>query len=348
MLILGIESSCDDTAAAVVMDGRGVLSSVVSSQDSIHLRYGGVVPELASRRHIETIIPVVEEALKGAGAGLSDIEGIAVTEGPGLVGSILVGLSFGKALSFVRRVPFIGVNHIEAHAMSAFLNEEGEGGEGGGGGGEMGQEPGFPHISLVVSGGHTTILLVKGFTEFAVLGQTLDDAAGEAFDKTAKLLGLGYPGGVAIDALSKKGDPASVSFTRPYISKGSLDFSFSGLKTAVLNRVRNTEVRAQARIEDLAAGFQEAVVDVLVNKALWALEKTGVKTLVVGGGVACNSRLRVRLKEAAGKEEIRVIIPPARYCSDNGAMTAALGYHLLKKGLLSPLSLNARPNWDGF
>ncbi len=337
MLILGIETSCDDTAAAVVEDGYRVLSSVVSSQDSVHARYGGVVPELASRRHIEEIIPVVAEALKRAGLELKDIEGISVTQGPGLVGSILVGLSFAKSVSYVRGLPLTGVNHIEAHAHAAFLRE-----------GEAFREaPEFPFVALIVSGGHTTLLLLEDYTRYRVLGQTIDDAAGEAFDKVAKLLGLGYPGGAVIDRLAKEGNPLYVEFTRPYMAKGNLDFSFSGIKTAVRNFVGGfKEATPEDSIKDLAASFQEAVVDVLVNKALRALRASGASDLVAAGGVACNSRLRTKLQEAAQKEGVRLFIPPPYFCSDNGAMVAALGFHRLRKGMVASLDLNARPTSD--
>ncbi len=341
MLILGIESSCDDTAAAVVEDGRYVLSSVVSSQDMIHARYGGVVPELASRRHIEMIIPVVEEALSKAGVALKDIGGIAITQGPGLVGSILIGLSFAKALSYTTGLPFTGVNHIEAHPHAAFLTEGRTEKEG----------PRFPLVALIVSGGHTTLLHLAGFTEYKIIGQTLDDAAGEAFDKVAKLLGLGYPGGVAIDRLAKEGNRKSVEFTRPFMAKGSLDFSFSGIKTAVLNYVKGHEYEralGPEAIKDLAASFQEAVVDVLVGKALRALEATGADDLIVAGGVACNSRFRTRLAEAARDKGFRLFIPPPRFCSDNGAMIASLGYHQLKKGASGALDMDSKPTWEGF
>lgn len=338
MLILGIESSCDDTAAAVVEDGHRVLSSVVSSQDEIHSRFGGIVPELASRRHIESIVPVVEGALKGASVTLDDIEGVAVTRGPGLVGSILIGLSFAKAVSFVKGVPFTGVNHIESHPLAAFLHED-----------ESHEPPEFPFVSLIVSGGHTTLLLMESHTGYRILGQTLDDAAGEAFDKVAKLLGLGYPGGVAIDRLAKTGDPASVRFTRPYLAKGNLDFSFSGIKTAVLTHVRSLDTPPDEKtVANLAASFQEAVVDVLVDKAIRALEAAGSANLVVAGGVACNSRLRERLALAARKEAFRLFIPPPKFCSDNGAMVAALGYHQIKKGMTGKLDMNALPTWEGF
>jgi N6-L-threonylcarbamoyladenine synthase len=315
MLILGIETSCDDTAAAVVRDGTRILSSVVASQDAIHGEYGGVVPELASRRHIEDIIPVVEEALKRANVTMDDIDAVGVTQGPGLVGSILVGLSFAKAVSYVKGKPFVGVNHLEAHPLAVFL-EEGE---------EKKQVPEFPFVALIVSGGHTALLSFSDFIEYRVLGQTRDDAAGEAFDKVAKLLGLGYPGGVAIDTLARDGDPEAFAFTRPYIAKGNLEFSFSGIKTAVRNVVKGLERKA---------------------KALWALDKTGSVNLVCAGGVACNSRLRTRLDEMAGDKGIRLFIPPVHFCSDNGAMVAAAAYHMVKKGIRGELSMNARPSWQ--
>lgn len=335
MLILGIETSCDDTSAGVVEDGALVRSSVVLSQDDIHSKYGGIVPELASRRHIEAIAPVVEEALKRASVTLDDIGGVAVSQGPGLVGSLLVGMSFAKAVALAKTLPLSAVNHIEAHSLAAFLKEPGQERE----------TPQFPLVSLVVSGGHTTLFLVRDYTAHEAIGETLDDAAGEAFDKAAKLLGLGYPGGAAIDALAKSGDSAYVDFTRPYLGKESLDFSFSGIKTAVLTRVRafGGPVPPSA-VNDLSASFQEAVVDVLVAKALRAVEKTGVKSLVAAGGVACNSRLRERLKQAAGERGVRLYLPKPRFCTDNGAMIASLGFHKIKKGELAGLDLNADPN----
>ncbi|MBI4949628.1 MAG: tRNA (adenosine(37)-N6)-threonylcarbamoyltransferase complex transferase subunit TsaD [Deltaproteobacteria bacterium] len=338
MLILGIESSCDDTGAAVVEDGSIVLSSVVSSQDFIHAKYGGVVPELASRSHIESVIPVVEEALASAGVALKDIGGIAVTQGPGLVGSLLIGLTFAKAVSYAARIPFTGVNHIEAHPFAAFLKGRNEDKE----------APGFPAIALIVSGGHTTLLLLKDHTEYEIIGTTLDDAAGEAFDKVAKLIGLGYPGGAAIDRVARDGNADSHRFTRPLISKGSLDFSFSGLKTAVLNFVRSKGALGPESVPDLAASFQEAAIDALVTKARWALEKTGANDLIISGGVACNSRLRAKAAVMAASVGARLFIPPPEYCSDNGAVVAALGYHQLKKGVIGSIDMNALPTWEGF
>ena len=380
MLILGIESSCDDMAAAVVKDGRFILSSIVSTQDVIHHKYGGIVPELASRRHLETIIPVVKEALEQAGVTLDDIDAIGVTQGPGLVGSILIGLSFAKAVAYVKDIPFVGVNHIQAHPMAVFLEDRVKG-QGSRVKGKAENEkvgsyedknflssqspcplplaPAFPFIALVVSGGHTTLFKFRDFCDCEILGQTRDDAAGEAFDKVAKLLGLGYPGGVVIDRLAKTGDPSKIEFTRPYISKDSLDFSFSGIKTAALHWVKGhgSRVRGQGEnklascplplapvLNDLAAGFQEAVVDVLTDKAVSACRANNVRDLVVSGGVACNSRLREKLMAKARDNGIRPFLPDAGLCSDNGAMIAATAYHLLKKGARGGLDMNAMPN----
>ncbi len=343
MIVLGVETSCDDTAVAVVEDGQRVISSVVSSQDSIHRRFGGIVPELASRMHIEAMLHVADEALKEAEITLEKIDGIAVTEGPGLVGSILIGVSFAKSVSLATGAPFTGVNHIEAHAHAAFLSSPDN----------AAPLPEFPFVALIASGGHTTLLLFTDFTEYTVLGNTLDDAAGEAFDKVSKLMGLGYPGGAAIDRLAKDGDRAGFEFKRPYIAKRNLDFSFSGIKTAALNIMKNIgtakglEIPEQT-LKDIAASFQEAVVDVLIAKSLWALEKTGAETLVVAGGVACNSRLRQRLRQTSEGEAIRVIVPSQRFCTDNGATIASLGFFQLKKGMHASLDMNARPTWQGF
>lgn len=334
MLILGIESSCDDMAAAVVKDGSLILSNVVSSQDAIHHKYGGIVPELASRRHLETVIPVAEEALHQAQTTLDDIEAIGVTQGPGLVGSILVGLSFAKAVSYVKDIPFVGVNHITAHPMAAFLVSRGDR--------PVAPTPQFPFISLVVSGGHTTLFKFKDFDDYEILGQTRDDAAGEAFDKVAKLLGLGYPGGAVIDRLAKKGDSSKIEFTRPYISKDTLDFSFSGIKTAALHYVSN--LKSAIPVNDLAAGFQEAVVDVLADKAVSACKVNKIDNLVVCGGVACNSRLREKMQIKSKGHGIKLFIPEPSLCSDNGAMVAALAYRLLKKGIRGGLDMNAIPS----
>jgi len=338
MLVLGIESSCDDMAAAVVEDGSTLLSSVVSSQDDIHERYGGIVPELASRRHIETVVPVVEEAIRQSGRSLDEIEGIGVTMGPGLLGSLLIGLSFAKALAYDRNIPFVGVNHIVAHPLATLISEAGA---------EAGKDkPDFPFVALVVSGGHTTLFRYENENDCKVLGETRDDAAGEAFDKVAKLLGYSYPGGAVIDRLAKEGRSDGVPFKRPYIAKESLDFSFSGIKTAVLNHIKGLKGGGLTEevIRDIAASFQEAVVDVLVRKAFDAVRQGGVKDLVVAGGVACNSRLRERLR-ARGKEDgVRVFIPTPRLCSDNGAFIAVAAYHLLKAGRRDDIALDADPN----
>lgn len=333
MLVLAIETSCDDTGAAVILDGRKILSNVVSSQVSIHQKYGGVVPELASRRHIESIVPIVTEALEMGKVTLRDIDGIAVTQGPGLVGSLLVGLSFAKSLSFVTGLPFIGVNHIEAHLSAIFLEEA---------------HPKFPFVGLVVSGGHTSLFRVDGFGKYKRLGQTRDDAAGEAFDKVAKLLSLGYPGGPVIDELSKSSNPKAVRFPRPTLGKNSFDFSFSGLKTAVVNYVKSHPEPAggyaEERIRDIVSSFQEAVVDVLVKKTLQAAQHQGLRRIVLSGGVAANRRLRERIKEEASQQKVRVYIPSPSFCTDNAAMVGVVGYEYLKRGIQSPLSLNAFSN----
>ena len=333
MLVLAIETSCDDTGAAVVLDGRKILSNVVSSQVSIHQKYGGVVPELASRRHIESIVPIVTEALETAKVTLRDIDGISVTQGPGLVGSLLVGLSFAKSLSFVTGLPFVGVNHIEAHLSAIFLNKN---------------PPKFPFIGLVVSGGHTSLFRVDGFGKYKGLGQTRDDAAGEAFDKVAKLLGLGYPGGPIIDELSKSGNPRAIRFPRPSLGKNSLDFSFSGLKTAVVNYVKAHPEPIggypEDLIRDIVSSFQEAVVDVLVKKTLQAAQQQGLRKVVLSGGVAANQHLREKIKEEASQQKVKVYMPSPSFCTDNAAMVGVVGYEYLKRGIRSPLSLNAFSN----
>jgi len=331
MIILGIESSCDETAAAVVIDGKKILSNIIYSQIDVHSKFGGVVPELASRRHVESIIPVVEEALRVAGLSLDDIEGVAVTRGPGLVGSLLVGLSVAKSIAYVKGIPMVGVHHIEGHISAIFLEE---------------QTPDFPFISLVVSGGHTSLYMVHAIDNCRVLGQTRDDAAGEAFDKVAKLLNLGYPGGSVIDKLAKEGDPAAINFPRAFISKDSLDFSFSGIKTSVLNYVKShsTDIISDD-INDIVASFQEAIVDVLVAKTISATKSRNMNTIVLAGGVASNTRLRSRLKEAAGEEGLSVFIPPPVLCTDNAAMIAVVGDYYLKRGVRSSIDLNAVSRW---
>jgi N6-L-threonylcarbamoyladenine synthase len=333
MRVLAIETSCDDTGAAVLLDGRKILSNVVSSQVSIHQKYGGVVPELASRRHIESIVPIVTEALETAKLTLGQIDGIAVTQGPGLVGSLLVGLSFAKSLSFAMGLPLVGVNHVEAHLSAIFLEEK---------------PPRFPFIGLVVSGGHTSLFRVDGFGKFRRLGQTRDDAAGEAFDKVAKLLGLGYPGGPIIDELSRKGNSKAIRFPRPSLGKNSFDFSFSGLKTAVVNYVKAHPETPQSYsnelIRNIVSSFQEAVVDVLVKKTLQAAQHEGLKKVVLSGGVAANRVLRERMVEEARDQKVRVYVPSPLFCTDNAAMVGVVGYEYLKRGVRAPLSLNAFSN----
>lgn len=326
-LILGIESSCDETAAAIVTDGGEVRSNVVHSQIPVHARYGGVVPELASRNHMLAIRPVVEQALSEAGATLDDVDAVAVTAGPGLAGSLLVGLQAAKAIAWARGLPIIPINHIAAHVHAPFLRDA----EGAG--------PGtlrFPYVALAVSGGHTSLYRVDAPGEMTVLGQTLDDAAGEAFDKVAKMMGLPYPGGVYIDRLAQRGRADAIDLPRPMLHRG-LDFSFSGLKTAVrhaldgLARTAPFEVD-DPRIADVAASAQAAIVDVLVAKSLDACAAVGLDQLVVAGGVASNSGLRSRLADAARERGISATITPARYCTDNAAMVAGLGAALLPLG----------------
>lgn len=330
MLILGIESSCDETAAAVVRDGRVLLSNVIASQIKVHSKYGGIVPEVASRKHIEAIGAVVLQALEDAGVTLEDIEGIAVTRGPGLVGSLLVGLSTAKAIAYARAIPFVGVNHLEGHVASVFLAET--------------PAPAFPFVALVVSGGHTNIYKVQDFQQVIVMGQTRDDAAGEAFDKAAKLLDIGYPGGVVIDRLAKPGNRQALAF--PRAMRESLDFSFSGLKTALLNMVKKrNHPFGEEEIPDVVASFQEAIVDVLVEKTLRAARESNMDRIVVCGGVAANSRLRERFYEDGRAEGLAVYIPPPVLCTDNAAMIAVVGDHLLTMGKMDALSLNAVSRW---
>lgn len=323
-LVLGIETSCDETAAAVLRDGKHVLSNVVSSQVEIHKEYGGVVPELASRNHLEKIIPVIKEALLESNVELMDIDRIAVTVGPGLVGSLLVGLSTAKSISYATGKPYVGVDHLEAHVTSVHLENE----------------VAFPFLGLVVSGGHTSLYLVKNYTEFELLGKTRDDAAGEAFDKAAKLLGLGYPGGVEIDRISKEGDAQSIPFPRPFITKSSFDFSFSGVKTSLVYYLKKNKNPAANHLADICASYQEAIVEALVEKTLIAARFLDIKNVIISGGVACNSRLRELAAERFGQEGLSFFIPSPKYCTDNAAMISKLGYHKLMNGESSELSLN--------
>lgn len=332
MIVLGIDSSCDDTAAAVVADGRTALSNVVNSQIPLHRPHGGVVPELASREHLRNIGPVVRESLRRARVSLENIEGIAVTVGPGLIGSLLVGLYYAKALSYCRAIPLVGVNHLEGHILSIFLEDT---------------VPEFPFAAMTASGGHTNIYLVKGVGEYEQLAHTVDDAAGEAFDKASKLMGLGYPGGSAIESLAREGSPDSIRFPRPMLASESFDFSFSGLKTALALYYRTWKNTKQGSLTmaDIAASFQEAVVDVLAGKLVSAVRMTGVKAVAVAGGVACNSRLRARLTEQMGPEGVRVFFPRPAYCTDNGAMIAVAGFYRLIKGERADLDIDVRSRY---
>lgn len=337
MIILGIETSCDETSAAVVKDGR-LLSNVTKTQ-LFHSKYGGVVPELASRAHQKLIIPIVEEALVKAGVSKGELDGVAAVYGPGLIGSILVGLSFGKAMALGLGIPFVGADHMEAHVFSNLIEEP---------------KPSFPFINLTVSGGHTQLLLIKKPFDYQMLGQTKDDAAGEAFDKVAKMLGIGYPGGPLVDKLAASGNPKFVDFPRPYLEEGSFEFSFSGLKTSVLYYLRkvgfhpdNPTNRANLGstfVSDVCASFQAAVVDVLVHKVLSAAKKFNVRDVAIAGGVAANSELRKRLAMLEESEGLQVFIPKFEYCTDNGAMVAMVGYMKMKEGKSSSLELTAEPN----
>ncbi|MHB1711573.1 MAG: tRNA (adenosine(37)-N6)-threonylcarbamoyltransferase complex transferase subunit TsaD [Acidimicrobiales bacterium] len=325
--VLGIETSCDETAASVVEGGSVIVSSIVSSQIDIHARYGGVVPELAGRAHMELLAPVLSEALQFAGSDTSGtgIDGIAVTYGPGLIGSLLVGLSHAKALSLAWDVPFVGVNHLEAHLFASLLEQP---------------DLGWPLVVLLVSGGHTMLVEVIAPGRYRILGGTVDDAAGEAFDKVARFLGLDYPGGPAIDTASEGGDARAFAFPRALMAEGC-DFSFSGLKTSVVNTVRK---HPTAATPDVAASFQEAVVDVLVAKARRAVADTGAKALCLAGGVAANSLLRRRVREMCGEEGIGAFLPSRSLCTDNAAMVAAAGWWRLANIGASPLTLGADPN----
>jgi N6-L-threonylcarbamoyladenine synthase len=334
-LILGIESSCDDLAAAVVRDGVDVLASVVHSQDEVHAPYGGVVPELASRDHVRHVHSTVRRALERAGVDLERIDGIGVTTGPGLIGSLLVGLSFAKALAYRTRKPLLGVHHIEGHLASARLDEA---------------PIQLPFLGFVVSGGHTALYRVETLARLELLGQTRDDAAGEAFDKVAKRLGLGYPGGREIDRRAREGSSDAILLPRPMLREPGLEMSFSGLKTAVALRIEEEERASggtlpDARVADLAASFQEAVVDVLVEKARRALRSTGLSRLAVVGGLAANSRLRERMAELSdelsGGERTEVRFPPVRLCTDNAAMIGAVADRMLREGRTSGLELEA-------
>ena len=329
ILVLGIESSCDETAAAVVKNGRQVLSNIISSQIVIHRQYGGVVPEIASRKHIEHILPVIDEALKQSHTTLEDIDAVAVTYVPGLVGALLVGLSAAKALAWAAAKPLLGVNHLEGHVFANFVND-------------ATLEP--PFLALVVSGGHTALLQVTGYNSFKLLGQTRDDAAGEAFDKIARVMGLPYPGGPEIEKLALQGNPQAVAFPRAMLADEPYAFSFSGMKSAVINYLHNEQQKGiTVNFADVAASFQEAVTDVLVQKAIYALQTTGLKTVVLAGGVSANKVLQDKLAQAAAKAGAHLVHPTPILCTDNAVMIACRGYFMFQDGERSSWSLNADP-----
>ena len=327
--ILGIESSCDETAAAVVKNGREVLSNIISSQIVIHRKFGGVVPEIASRKHIENIMPVIDEALQQADVSLEDIDAVAVTYGPGLVGALLVGLSAAKSLAWATDKPLIGVNHLEGHVFANFLTDP-----------EL--EP--PFMALVVSGGHTALLKVTGYNSFEMLGQTRDDAAGEAFDKIARVMGLQYPGGPEIEKLALDGNPHAIEFPIAKLDS-PYEFSFSGLKSAVINYLHNQEqAKREVNRADVAASFQNAVVDALVQKAIRAMKDTGLKKIVLAGGVSANKTLQTTLAQAMTKIGAELVHPMPILCTDNAVMIACRGYFMYQAGIESPLDLNAVPS----
>ncbi len=328
IFILGIETSCDETSAAVVADGRTVMSNIISSQVPVHQKFGGVVPEIASRKHVELITSVIREALNEARVDFEDLSAVAVTYGPGLVGALLVGVSAAKALAYTLDLPLVGINHIEGHIYANFLaNPSLE----------------FPMICLVVSGGHTDLVYLESHGSFKLLGRTRDDAAGEAFDKVARAMGLGYPGGPLVDRLAAAGgNPVALDFPRAYLENDSLDFSFSGLKSSALNYLNNAAMKNEEVSQaDLAASFQQAVVDVLVDKALAAAQRYNVKTVLLAGGVAANTRLRNDLSEKANHLGVIVKYPPPVLCTDNAAMVACAGYYKYIRGDFAPLTLNA-------
>lgn len=335
MLILGIETSCDETSAAVVKDGREIVSSIILSQDALHRQFGGVVPEIACRAHLESIIGIVNNALSDAKVQLAEIDAIAVVNTPGLIGALLIGVTAAKTLCMALDIPLLAINHLHAHIYANNLEHE---------------NISYPTISLVVSGGHTTLFLSESETKHTPLGWTIDDAAGEAFDKVSKILGLGYPGGPVIDKLARCGNRRAVTFPRAYLEKDSLDFSFSGLKTAVLYYYRGQDVRASGsktpsdqEIADVAASFQEAVVDVLIDKTVLASRMYNVRGIALGGGVAANSRLRQRLQEVSKEIGIPVYCPSPRLCTDNAAMVAGLAYKKYLEGDISLLDVEAIP-----
>ena len=330
VLILAIESSCDETAAAVVKNGREVLSNVINTQIAIHTEYGGVVPEIASRKHIENINPVIKKALTDAGVTLDDIDAIGVTYGPGLVGALLVGVAEAKALAFAKNKPLVGVHHIEGHISANYVENK-----------EL--EP--PFVALVVSGGHTHLVKVNDYGEYEIIGRTRDDAAGEAFDKVARAIGLGYPGGPKIDKLAKEGNPEAIEFPRAHVDDAPYDFSFSGIKSAVLNYINSANMQGkEINRADVAASFQKAVVDALVSRAVKLAKECGMDKLAIAGGVASNSALRAAVQEECAKNNIRFYSPSPVLCTDNAAMIGAAAYYEYIKGVRHGYDLNAVPN----
>lgn len=329
-ITMGIESSCDETAVAIVADGRDVLSNIISSQIDVHRVFGGVVPEIASRHHLSNINSVYQQALDEAGIGIQEVDLIGVTCGPGLVGALLIGLAHAKAVAFAAGKPLVGVHHIQGHICANYVAEK---------------ELAPPFLALVVSGGHTHIIDVKGYRSFEVLGRTRDDAVGEAFDKVARVLGLGYPGGPLIDEVAKKGNPRAIEFPRVFLEKDSLDFSFSGIKTGVLNYLNSMKQKGLSVCEaDVAASFQQAVMEVIVKKTIRAAKKRRQKRIAIAGGVAANSRLRKLLGEACQREGIRMYCPPPILCTDNAAMIACAAYYSYQEGMTSDFTLDAFPN----
>ncbi len=331
MIILALETSCDETAVSLVKDNEYILADLLSSQIDLHQTYGGVVPELACRRHIESIGPLMNEALAKAGIGLSKVDAVAVTAGPGLIGALLVGVSYAKSLAYALGKPLIAVHHLAGHIQAAFIEH---------------RKIAFPALALVVSGGHTNLYMMPEQGRYRLVGKTVDDAAGEAFDKGARMLGLGYPGGPVIDRLARKGDPEKFPFTRPYRSSEHTDFSFSGLKTALrqcLMKIPQSIKETTAFQKDIAAGFQEAIIGSLVEKTFQAAQKEHVNSIIICGGVASNSLLRTRIETAAAQHGISVHIPSPRYCTDNGAMIAMAGFLEFERGRFASLNLNPKP-----
>ena len=332
MLILGIETSCDETAAAVVEDGKKILSNIISSQIEIHREYGGVVPEIASRHHIKNITNIIEEALITSGKKLEDIDYIAVTYAPGLIGALLVGISVAKGMSYSSKIPLVPVHHLKGHIYSNFIEYDIE----------------LPAVCLIVSGGHTNIVYMKEDHTFEAMGQTLDDAVGESYDKIARVMGIGYPGGPVIDKLSKTGNPKFLKIPKPQV-EGEFDFSFSGIKTSVINYINKSRMKNEEfKVEDLAASFQTGVVEMLVDKTVKAAEKKQVKSIIIAGGVAANSLLREEMEKAAAQKGIKVYYPAMKYCTDNGAMVGVAAYYKLKYGKnpIADLRLNGKASME--